>query len=75
MKWSKAYSVARRAVYEEQHESCGYCGRWCEFERWHLHHIKSRGSGGAVVDRENLIGLCWQCHRKVHDGNIRLCFR
>jgi 5-methylcytosine-specific restriction endonuclease McrA len=33
------------------------------------HHIKSRGSGGGDT-RLNLIGLCRECHNKVHNGEI-----
>ena len=33
------------------------------------HHIKSRGSGGGDTE-DNMIYLCFVCHRKAHDGNI-----
>jgi len=45
---------------------CEYCGSHFNLE---AHHIKSRGSGGGDTD-DNLICLCWKCHRLVHDGNI-----
>lgn len=35
------------------------------------HHIKTKGSGGGD-ELENLITLCWKCHRLVHDGHIKI---
>lgn len=32
-------------------------------------HYKSRGSGGAS-NLEDLMLLCWNCHRKSHDGKL-----
>lgn len=45
---------------------CEHCG-----SRFYLqvHHIKSRGSGGDDTD-DNLVCLCYVCHRRVHDGLI-----
>ncbi len=44
----------------------------CEFCGWnsqrHAHHIYSRGAGQVDI-RENLVGLCWRCHRQNHDGH------
>ncbi|MBP2638228.1 MAG: hypothetical protein H6Q72_4135 [Firmicutes bacterium] len=45
---------------------CEYCGSHFNLQ---AHHIKSRGARGDDVPG-NLILLCWQCHRIVHDGNI-----
>lgn len=33
------------------------------------HHIISRAQGGSDI-LENLISLCWKCHRLYHDGHI-----
>ena len=33
-------------------------------------HYKSRGSGGTEDDLNNLMLLCWLCHRKLHDGKM-----
>ena len=62
----------RLKIYNVQHESCGHesCGKWIPFLHVHVHHIKSRGSG-AGDDFDNCVGLCWECHRKIHDGTIR----
>lgn len=44
---------------------CQVCGQ----RRTDIHHITSRGSGGADED-SNLIGLCRICHNKTHSGEI-----
>ena len=45
---------------------CEVCGAPCDCGP---HHIKSRGAGGSDAE-ENLIQLCFNCHRKVHDGKL-----
>lgn len=35
------------------------------------HHILSRGAGGSD-DPDNIIHLCFECHRKVHDGVLNI---
>lgn len=51
--------------------------QWCEVcgsrQYLEVHHIKTRGSGGDDVP-DNLIRLCWICHRKAHDGNLSKFF-
>lgn len=46
---------------------CEYCGN--SSAALAVHHIKSKGSGGDDVS-DNLVCLCWICHRLAHDGNI-----
>jgi len=46
---------------------CEFCGS--PAHGW-PHHIKTRGAGGKEKPY-NLIQLCGECHRKVHDGKIR----
>ena len=48
----------------------GKCEK-CKIENqsFETHHIKSKGSGGHDV-KDNLICLCWKCHRLVHTGEI-----
>jgi 5-methylcytosine-specific restriction endonuclease McrA len=43
---------------------CQVCGK----ARTEVHHIHTRGAGGDDVP-ENLIGLCRECHNRVHAGN------
>lgn len=44
--------------------ACGITG-----EMVHAHHVKSKGSGGDDV-AENLIPLCFEHHRMVHDVGL-----
>ncbi len=52
---------------------CQLCGK---IERLDRHHIKSKGMGGTrsheILAESNLITLCRQCHRNVHEGNWKL---
>jgi 5-methylcytosine-specific restriction endonuclease McrA len=45
---------------------CRYCGNR---ERLHPHHIKFK-SQGRKDSLDNLITLCYNCHRKVHNHEI-----
>ena len=54
--------AARRAY-------CENC--WTTQGPFHVHHIRSRGAGGGD-EPQNLISLCFECHRKVHDGLLVL---
>ncbi len=56
----------RNAIKAARRDFCEYCYRWGKGE---VHHIKSKGAGGHDVP-DNLIHLCHECHRKVHDGKI-----
>ncbi len=49
---------------------CQICGRFQEYGL-HSHHIKSKGSGGDDVP-ENEITVCFECHIKIHNGEIDL---
>jgi len=46
---------------------CEYCSS--PAHGW-PHHIRTRGAGGKEI-KTNLIQLCGECHRKVHDGKIK----
>lgn len=51
----------------KKYHQCELCQRkniWTN-----THHIKSKGASGDDVE-DNLIELCANCHRKVHDGLI-----
>ena len=57
----------KKKIDDKKHD-CEYCGKK---QCWtNKHHIKSKGSGGNDTD-DNLIELCGDCHRKVHDGIIK----
>jgi len=66
LKWEKM----REQVYVEQNENCGGCGKHIRtLPEMHLHHKKLRKMGGGSRNdkRENLIGLCAECHGKEHN--------
>lgn len=56
----------KKLINKKKHD-CEFCGKQncCT----HTHHIKSKGAGGDDTE-DNLIELCWFCHRRVHDGLI-----
>lgn len=58
--------VDKKAIEEARKPYCQVCGRWGVV---HVHHIKTRGSGGGDVP-ENLISLCYECHTKAHAGKL-----
>jgi 5-methylcytosine-specific restriction endonuclease McrA len=37
----------------------------------HPHHIKYKSAGGEDT-LDNLVTLCWKCHRAVHDGFLKV---
>lgn len=51
--------------------NCEYpeCARWQSIR--HCCHVFAVGMGGngRLDVRVNLVGLCWLCHRKSHDGH------
>jgi 5-methylcytosine-specific restriction endonuclease McrA len=56
----KHYNIGEQDIF-----MCQYCGqRQCV----DVHHINGRGKEKDVI--ENLVGLCRDCHEKVHDGKI-----
>lgn len=49
--------------------TCQYCKK--KNTKLHVHHVKFRSDGGS--DRpDNLITLCEQCHKDLHNGKIKL---
>ena len=57
-----SYRVLRRSVLERDRWHCQICSSTVGLE---VHHIKPRGRLGDDAE-ENMITLCWSCHRKVH---------
>lgn len=53
-----------------QKQRCEWCG--CRVARCDPHHWKPRGiGGGSRLDiKENLIGLCRECHNRAESGDI-----
>ena len=63
------YSSRRSAVLHRDNYTCQCCGKKnCRLE---VHHIKFKSNGGTD-DEENLITLCEDCHKGVHDGTVTL---
>ncbi len=58
----KQYGLLHRAVLERDGWRCQRCGSLIGLE---VHHITSRSQLGDDAD-ENLITLCWKCHRQIH---------
>jgi 5-methylcytosine-specific restriction endonuclease McrA len=58
--------VDKKAIQQARRSFCQVCGRWGDV---HVHHIKSKGSGGGDIP-ENLISLCYKCHTKAHIGKL-----
>lgn len=76
----KALREFRKKIYVRDKGLCQNCGKFVPltisgyFDKFlcaHIHHLKTRGSGGEDVP-ENVVLLCWDCHRGVHDGRITL---
>ena len=63
----KAYSDLRKAVWKLQYRRCANCGKWVILEEAHLHHKKTKGSGGDDT-AENTEILCWYCHMVDEHG-------
>jgi 5-methylcytosine-specific restriction endonuclease McrA len=57
----------REEVLARDQYQCVRCG---STESLTLHHILFRGQGGDH-SAENLVTLCFWCHRKLHDGKVR----
>ena len=63
------YSSRRSAILHRDNYTCQCCGKKnCRLE---VHHIKFKSNGGTD-DEENLITLCEDCHKGVHDGTVVL---
>ncbi len=62
---SHEFAVLRNQVLERDKWRCQFCG---SSNNLHVHHQRSRGKGGDD-HLENLITLCANCHRSVHEGS------
>jgi 5-methylcytosine-specific restriction endonuclease McrA len=57
-----------KECYERDNWHCRSCNRTQSLQP---HHIKFRSHGGTDT-LDNLVTLCWQCHRAVHDGFLKI---
>ena len=63
------YSSRRGAILHRDNYTCQCCGKKnCKLE---THHIIFRSRGGSD-DENNMITLCKECHKKVHNGTVVL---
>ena len=63
------YSSRRKAVLHRDNYTCQCCGKKnCQLQ---THHIIFRSRGGTD-DENNMITLCKECHKGIHDGTIVL---
>ncbi len=58
---------SRKNIEAARRNYCEHCQR--VNTTFHVHHIRSRGARGSDVE-DNLINLCFECHAKVHNGQI-----
>lgn len=59
------YNTYKDYIYDEQKGKCPFCGR----EIAQYHHMKPRHKRGTDTV-QNIIGVCEDCHRKIHSGGI-----
>jgi 5-methylcytosine-specific restriction endonuclease McrA len=52
-----------RRIVRHRDRACRCCGGPIH----HIHHIRHWTLGGTT-DQDNLAGLCWGCHHRVHEG-------
>lgn len=57
---------SRQTIQDCRKNYCELCGRPAQGEP---HHIRPRSLGGGDV-KLNLIQLCFDCHRAIHDGKL-----
>lgn len=61
------YALRRAEVFKEQDYLCKLCGGLKPLE---CDHIESRGAHGRNDRKENLRGLCVDCHRIRHGAKM-----
>lgn len=63
------FSSRREAILHRDNYTCQCCGK--KNTRLEVHHIIYRSQGGTS-DEDNLITLCEDCHKDIHNGKIIL---
>jgi 5-methylcytosine-specific restriction endonuclease McrA len=59
---SNSFQMLRRSILQRDGWRCQSCGSRAGLE---VHHIMPRSKLGHDAE-ENLITLCWHCHRQIH---------
>ena len=65
------YENTRAMVLDRDGYKCQHCKGRTKDSKLEVHHIIFRSQGGSD-DADNLITLCHTCHKKLHDGKIKL---
>ena len=63
------FSSRREAILNRDNYTCQVCGK--KHTRLEVHHIIYRSQGGTN-DENNLITLCKDCHKDIHNGKVVL---
>lgn len=58
----RSFQLLRNSILRRDDWRCQSCGSRLGLE---VHHITPRSKLGEDVE-ENLITLCWECHRRIH---------
>ena len=58
----------KKACFIRDDHKCRYCGNR---NALHHHHVIYRSQQGEHA-LNNLLTLCWNCHRSVHDGFLKI---
>lgn len=58
----------RRAVLARDNYRCRRCGEQ-DKDKLHLHHVVYRSQLGGH-DEDNLVTICSECHRLIHDKKV-----
>jgi len=64
---SKEKRIRNRALLKAMREEIPYCERCGKPGHGGMHHIRYKSQGGGDV-RENLVRLCYECHKGIHDA-------
>lgn len=59
--------IKDRELLKQMREEIRYCERCGRIGHGGCHHIKYKSQGGHDI-RENLIHLCYKCHRAIHNA-------
>ena len=76
----KEYAKFRIEVFQRENGICQECGKFVPaimhnggydmFLCGHVAHIRSRGAGGGDTP-DNVKWMCFECHRREHDGRSK----
>lgn len=75
--WPRVSRIIRRLA----HGRCEWCRRRCRMWELFVHHLGTSFTNGRLGDpsdkhdirRENLVALCWDCHRAADAPLFELC--